>query len=90
MTIYLMKDANENYLLGTTTNSILVEKARLDEKFERRLTLVDYHDTNNKFLETLLLIIWRRYHKSGEMIQLPLEQVVRFKTTCKKLEKVIG
>ena len=89
MKIYLLKDANQNYCIGTTKQTILSEIRELNEESDNRWTLVDYHETNHRFLETLLLMLWRRFHTNNYILKLPIEEVIFFKSTCRKLERSV-
>jgi len=83
MKIYLLKTKTGRYEIGMTTSQVNFDN--LVKSITS--TLVDYYETDNRLMEALLNIKWRRFQKENGF-ELPLFEVVRFKPICRILETV--
>ena len=90
MKIYLIKEeGTDNYKIGRTSRNINNRLKELQTGSSNTLQLVDFYETTNAYLEQMLHARYLPFKKKGEWFEMPLEDVILFKATCKKVEETL-
>ena len=88
MKIYLIKEDHTNhYRIGITKQLISKRIKQLQTGCPHKITLVDYYETTDKKLETMVHGRLKKFQINGEWFDLPLEEVITFKATCRDTEE---
>jgi hypothetical protein len=88
MKIYLIKENDTNYYkIGVTKQPIYNRIKQLQTGNAHQITLVDFYETAYKKVEKFLHGKFKKYKVGGEWFDLPLEEVIRFKRSCRECEE---
>lgn len=91
MKLYLIKeDGTDHYKIGITKQPIINRVRQLQTGCPHKIVLVDYYETNDKKLEQLVHARLKSFNTSGEWFNLPLDEVITFKKTCREVEEQLA
>lgn len=88
MKIYLIKEQDTNYYkIGITSLPIEKRIKQLQTGNAHHITLIDFYETKYKKVEQFVHGKFMHFKVKGEWFDLPLDEVIQFKRTCRCCEE---